>query len=857
MESVLTLLCTLAIFAAVPGGTPDSPQITLEIRDVDGTAMGGAKASFRHWREKKKTLATANADEKGRLTCAVPLPKSRPTTVSIEVSHEGFRTHTTSNLLVPQTQRTMEIVLEKEQKTTLRFFEYDGRKAAHRPFVIDWDCHYQTDRDGEFVLYHAEKPERSSEIRFFNQAFQLNRVGGVQEIRPEKRQIVDLYNIQLQVLGQQEKPPPIRPLANLRGRLLSPDGTPARDWVVATRVQRTGGWMSINDYSTQTYSYEYDQLAKVDGDGRFHFDAAGNDLVLFSPDGMPLRYPLNPDAWAPDEFDRQIEITVPAIRHVKWELRYDESDGPPAANVEIAPNQFGDFYDKWMVHPRDEWRHYAQFDSGRFPSPRLADLIDRPQSNAKGEVHIPTHPMRSVAYQWRSDPESSHWRWFGRDDGKIENGVVVIKRKEDPSSVPQYRRINCSFRSSSGRKVEPAEVYWEAYSGASRSLYGRDGFLDKAKNKGTVTLGKWNDRVEFSYLTKSGRTEYFTHLIDPREDPMDLDLDVRLTKKKPYSVAGRVRSHKGDPMEGATLHLFRQKDKHNRDYLHLKATTDKNGRFHFPYAPAGVSIRMTTEWESRTIELDHLTGAPTIPGDHGNLDIRLNPSGSVRIEIAEAKLLPGSVTLLPLSKGPDETQTRVPSSPDDPAVFFNPFVPTGKYRATYAYGAFEIPDSTISVKAGKLNELKLLGDKNMREPPPDPKKETRIPVTVVVTRNGRPISGVVVKSRRQDAEKPTRQVRINPVSHAHDYIGDLTDREGRARFLAEPGSLWFFAALDHEKRISWGLLEVGKQPKELKLSLRPLETAVPERPEKKHYEKPLRGGKLACQMHGIYAPSTN
>ncbi len=145
----------------------------------------------------------------------------------------------------------------------------------------------------------------------------------------------------------------------------------------------------------------------------------------------------------------------------------------------------------------------------------------------------------------------------------------------------------------------------------------------------------------------------------------------------------------------------------------------------------------------------------------------------------------------------------------DPFVYVSPYVVPGRYKVAYYTSGFKAADiGELSVKARRETLVDITPPDSLKKPPPPP---PTYPLRVIVTRDGKPAAGVIVKSQLSQEQFSQQQVTT--------YTGDTTDMAGQAEFLATAGTNWQFAAMDHDLSFGWQTIEVEAKPNEVKIEL--------------------------------------
>ena len=822
---------------AAPTPEPKTSQITLEVSDSDGQRVPGVAVALRRLAgDPTEFVAEGETDVHGEVVQVLPVPVGVPIGLYAEVRKVGYYPQTVQVVAVPGARLTREITLAKQLTTTLRFFETDGSVAAYRRITTGNWYVVAADGKGEYRFSHPPL-DRPMYINFRGEVFWLEKeeAGGVKEIRPVGlRYLPPPGGSPTADLGERNTPARV-PIGRVRGRLVGDDGQPARGWFVAQRVIRSGGWGSFccSDPSLELYSFNYRELDEVAADGAFELFPAHEELIAISPEGLPFRYPLNPVAWRDGDFVKETEITVPQLKSRKWKLRFGSEDGAAAADVEVLPSKIGSSYDIWDLFPGlTEWTDLRYYAGSEPPPPLEARLKHLATSDADGEINLSIHPWRKIQeYRWRlADGKPDEWGSFSIGTKESASGVIVLEKQAIAERKPEtYRKLICSsFSDSYGNKVDPEQIRWNTYLEDIVQMSGKGGFVGDEKSGFAMFVSGVKDRVEFSCKNSRGGAETFNVRFGEQGAlPTGVEVKFQTAGNAPPSLWGKVIGSDGKPAKGVGLTLtWRRLADSRAKYPQVHVKSDRAGKFMFAKAPPECGFYVYAIHDRYSYSLDGLVDIPTITPTNREIEIRVKPVGAVRVKLVGAKVLPRHLLL----RAEDEKQLgrkyfMLYPTREEPSVFFSPYVAPGNHpiAASSSDDGLEwLREEPISVQAGKETNLEIRPPKRMSDPAPD---EALVPVSVTVMRDGKPVTGAIVKTHESSVP---RQPHSDGDGHVTSYIGDTTDMSGRAQFLAKPGGKFFCTAVDHELRIAWETVEITGQDIDLKLELRPIQEITTE-----------------------------
>jgi hypothetical protein len=199
-----------------------------------------------------------------------------------------------------------EELLKRSRTTVIHVVGSEGKPAPNIQVRLQRFTSMWTDQAGTCRWVHSQLPR----------GFDASVGGRVIHSPDDADLVIKLSDAEWTAIGGDRK---------LQGTLLDPDGRPAVGWLVGQHCVCTGAGGSNMEPPTNYYHAE--RLDRVAFDGSFVL-SADRELLLVSPEGIPVLYDLNPQTWAKGV--RQITLTVPAVRRVLRGTLVDEKERPSA-----------------------------------------------------------------------------------------------------------------------------------------------------------------------------------------------------------------------------------------------------------------------------------------------------------------------------------------------------------------------------------------------------------------------------------------------------------------------------------------------------------------------------------------------
>lgn len=678
----------------------------------------------------------------------------------------GFIPLRSSISLFSNAQIDLPIRLNPARTTTLTLLTPDHQPAAHVPFNISYsfqneynqptqanyfrDPAFLTDNHGQFTLTH---PPITGDLTLTLAGRRLH--------FPDVPQFSATFTPdELQQLT---------PAVSLHLTLLNPDGSPANNWLVAAHVDfdnHSGSFPGgpMNRYIVSSWQ----PLAT---DGSFSTDAPGQTLLLLSPEGLPLLFALNPQAWAPGT--HELRLTLPPIES-NLAGRFVDNSKNPLPNIPLYANAL----------------RSSTWGSIRVEAPNVASVaaLSGPFPNTPPLPQIRSGPDGRFSIPLRFGMDFDSWQagtpWTGPSYipnpqiGEADTITLVpsTSREPDPASL---KEVILQFLAPDGALLPKDQCPWiDSFvpsPNPTNNSYGQTPFIDRRG------LHYFIPRAATEVTIEPREERYKTGTaILPLTDADEQILPIQFqAEQRNKPITGRILDSSSRPLARVRVVPLDERNKnpgtnHTRVFYTLATTTDADGRFSIPGAPDDCQISIS--------RADPFTGESDIPyikplpvtADKRDLIITLPPAGAALI-------------LLPAAMPPLRYVTLYPDASAEgafpPSLFPDPLahtlhasaVPPGRYHLQAdAFPALtNFPGAGLAITADQTATLDL------RNAPLAPAPETRA-ATLTVTADGKPLPGVEVAIFSDPVSHESTQNNLHPLTL------DLTDARGQIRFNAPP-----------------------------------------------------------------------
>ncbi len=397
------------------------------------------------------------------------------------------------------------------------------------------------------------------------------------------------------------------PAHSMRLTLLTPDGKPALGWRVGPDAHIVSEWLSDGDPISPTHHiYQTEAPLTVGADGVAAFSQSEDSLIVFSPKGFPLLYPLHPATWPPGL--HRVTLRLPAVRRMQ-SGQVQNPDGTPAANVPVSMKDAVTAGFLWQI--------------------RTMVPASTVRTDAEGRFAVPQYFGTHYTYTAKEADRSAYD--LSTADGSVLKSYITSETK----NPADYKELTLAVKDAQGRPLPEFTVSADTSGGGFVSVYpdaaGLHLFVPNAVS--SVTLQ--TKAQDWKPLTKK--------VALPGTDNQTFTLTIPQTLHlKP--LTGVVLAPNGSPVSGATLDLLGVNPRLgflNQEYAGFSTKTDAQGRFAFVAAPDTGEIKLYRFGPDDQLNLPGWTDPPQMTPQTRDMMVRLKPVGSVLAR------LPLSVTALP------------------------------------------------------------------------------------------------------------------------------------------------------------------------------------------------------------------
>ncbi|HVX83409.1 MAG TPA: carboxypeptidase-like regulatory domain-containing protein [Phycisphaerae bacterium] len=660
--------------------------------------------------------------------------------------------------------------LNPAHSTTLALLTPAGKPAPNVPFNISYP--YTDEYNNRLTANYFRQPsfitDAAGHYNFVHPPITGNftlSLAGRQISLPDAPQLsVTLTPEELQLLT-----PPV----SLHLTLLNPDHSPASNWLVAPRFdyEDHSGFIPGGTNNRIIVS----QWQPFAPDGAALLNVPPRALVLLSPEGLPLLYCLDPQAWTPGTHD--LTLTLPPIERTVAG-RFIDPAGKPMPNIPIFANALrASSSGQFRIQAPDVPSAAAL--SGPFPEgPQPPQLL----SDATGHFAIP------LRFGMQPDSWQAGRPWFGPrynptpQIGDADTITLTLSPRSNTSPA-DLKDVILQFLDPAGNPLPADQLPYMSFREAPNN--------DPPLNFGPPT---YHDRKGYHYFVRRNTP---TLLIDTEEglwkpgsftlpltddDQQTLPIQfVDSQRNKPLS--GTLLDAAGQPVANASISPFDETLPKNRGtdgrryFNQLHATTDARGRFSFPAAPDNCKLSIFRS-DPITLQNDIPMVEPfPITPDARDVTITLPAAGNLLIQLPPA--IPPTlrdVLLTAQTPGPYGVSSYpLTLDPATHTLSTMPLLP-GQYHiapdALPALADFHGLNITITANHTTTIDLRNASLAPAAAPP------TFAALTVLA--NGQPAPGAEV-AIFTDADK------TEPANnHLHPLTLDLTDSHGQVRFPISP-----------------------------------------------------------------------
>ncbi len=395
------------------------------------------------------------------------------------------------------------------------------------------------------------------------------------------------------------------PAHPMRLKLLTPEGVPAAGWRVSTDAYVVSVWCMTGGLNGPLhYVYQTETPLVVGTDGVVKFSQSEDHFVVFSPQGVPLLYPLHPQTWPKGE--HRVTLRLPAVRRVQTGVLRNP-DGTPAANVPIRVSEASTGGVIWQV--------------------RAEDTAPSCHTDAQGRYSLPQYFGTSTEYGAQEGSRSS--------TDLAATDSAVLTDNSPPSKNPEdYKEVTLTAVGGQGQPLPEftlsAEAEGSGYVSPLTDTVGTHFFVPRTARRVTVTATAQDWKPLVQTLDLPGTDDQTFTLTVPQSQHL-----------KP--LAGIILAPDGSPVSGVSLNLLDVNPNpasFNQNYTGFRTQTDAQGRFTFAAAPDAGEIDLYRFGTDHQRNLPGWTDLPAITPDTRQVTVRLKPVGSVRA------LLPATLNAL-------------------------------------------------------------------------------------------------------------------------------------------------------------------------------------------------------------------
>ena len=598
------LLCASSV---LPAGAVDMSQPArwdVTVQDAAGRPLPAATVTV------NAQAAPLNASGQAAGKAGAPEPAADLVwTESLDVTQPGFLPYKRSFSFFPGARMERRVTLYPARTTRVSVRGPHGEVIAGVRVVVGYEAngleynsdnadatHYKiappgrTDAQGDFVFVHPPLPS----------GFTLS-VGGsgrlFQHDYPDAARVTAALT--------PDEMAEVSPAHAMRLKLLTPEGVPAAGWRVGTDARVVNVWCMTGGLNGPWhYVYQTEAPLTVGAAGVVKFSQSEDHFVVFSPQGVPLLYPLHPATWPTGE--HRVTLRLPAVRRIQAGVLRNP-DGMPAANVPICVSEASTGGTLWEV--------------------RAGDAGPSCHTDAQGRYALPQYFGTSTVYEAQEGSRSS--------TNLAAADSAVLTDNSPPSKKPDdYKQVTLTVAGGQGQPLPEftlsAEAEGSGYVSPLTDTVGTHLFVPRTARRVTVTTTAQDWKPLVRTLDLPGTDDQTFTLTVPRS----LHL-------KP--LAGVILAPDGSPVSGVSLNLLRVNSRPgypNQDYAGFRTETDVQGRFTFAAAPDAGEIDLYRFGTDHQPNLPGWIDPPAITPDTRQMTVRLKPVGSVRA------LLPAALNAL-------------------------------------------------------------------------------------------------------------------------------------------------------------------------------------------------------------------
>lgn len=492
---------------------------------------------------------------------------------------------------------------------------------------------------------------------------------------------------------------PARPM---RLKLLTPDGKPATGWRVGPDAHVVSEWCTTGGLNGPLHHvYQTESPLTVGRNGVVTFSQSEDHLIVFSPEGAPLLYPLHPATWPKGQ--HRVTLRLPAVRRMQsGQVR--NPDGTPAANLPVNVQDAVTAGVLWEI--------------------RTTPPAGAVRTDAEGRFAVPQYFGTHYTYIAKDATREAYD--LSTADGSVAHSSPVISPLMKPAD---YKELMLTVQDEQEHSLPKFTVSANTGDGGFVSVYpdaaGLHLFVPNAVPSVTLQAKAqdWKPLTKKLTLTGTG------------DQKLTLTIPQALHLKP---LTGVVLAPDGSPVSHASLSLLGINPRPgflNQESTGFGTKTDAQGRFAFAAAPDTGEISLYRFGPDDQPNLPGWTDPPQITPQTRDMTVRLKPVGFVLAR------LPLSVTALPDRVYLQGKTYYSPHFDGAAHTLHWSALPPGDYVLSVGDKAVDKTLQTVTVRPNQETAVDLRGQAAAFPPTYVP---TIIPFSVFSIPSGTPVSGAVV-----------------------------------------------------------------------------------------------------------------
>lgn len=488
----------------------------------------------------------------------------------------------------------------------------------------------------------------------------------------------------------------------MRLMLLTPDGKPATGWRVGPDAHIVSVWAMTGGLNGPWHHvYQTEAPLTVGADGVAAFSQSEDALIVFSPEGAPLLYPLHPATWSPGL--HRVTLRLPAVRRMQsGQVR--NPDGTPAANLTVTVQDAVTAGVLWEI--------------------RTTAPAGTVRTDAEGRFAVPQY--FGTHYTYTAKDATQYTYDLSTADGSVAHSSPAVSTLMKPAD---YKEVAFAVTDEQGRPLPKFTVSADTSGGGFVSVYPDAAGLHLFVPNAVPSVTLQTQAQDWKPLTKT--------LALPGTGDQKLTLTIPQTLHlKP--LTGVLLVPNGSPVSGASLSLLGVNLRpgfSNQEYTGFSTKTDSKGRFAFAAAPDVGEIDLYRFGPDDQPNLPGWTDPPQITPQTRDMTVRLHPVGSALAR------LPLSVTARPDRVYLQGKDYHSPQFDGAAHTLHWSALPPGKYVLSVGDKGTDKPLQTVTVRPNRETVTDLRSQAAAFPP-------TYVPTVILFTAfsvpSGTPVSGAIV-----------------------------------------------------------------------------------------------------------------